>query len=67
MKLRSRTDTERRDDQSGLHSARELRTCMGEVKMDLDTALDDLDGLFEAFRALADDTRKSALRRNADA
>ena len=40
---------------------------MGVVKMDLDTALDDLDGLFEAFRALADDTRKSALRRNADA
>ncbi len=35
--------------------------------MDLDTALDDLDGLFEAFHAVADDTRKSALRRNAGA
>ncbi len=35
--------------------------------MELDTALDDLDGLLEASRVLADDTRKSVLRRNAEA
>ena len=32
----------------------------------LETALDDLDGLLEAYRALADDSRSSDLRRSPD-